>query len=344
MKKLLIDGSFVGKKITGVQRFNRETLCRLAEIPGLKLYLAVPKDTIFDDYEVPAGVEVVRYGKKNNKFWQLITLGRLARKMKMPLLCMSNFSPLFRKDYVVLHDVTYLDKEGRNARLWAFIYRVLVGFRFRRHKLIFTVSEFSRGRILYHYRRVKPAQVVVVGNGGDHWQRVGIRKPEIPGLDDRFYLAVGSTSANKNFDYVIRLAEKNPDKRFIVVGRIDGPYRERSERFPNITFPGYLGNEELKWLYLHTAGMIQPSFYEGFGLPALEALNCGCRYLALSNIPTFTEVYSSVANFLDPYDFENTIDLDALRPADEAAVAEVIAKYNWTNVANTIFANVEDTE
>ena len=340
MKEILIDGSFLGKKITGVQRFNWETLRRLAQIPDLKIYVAVPRDISLDHFDIP-GVEFVREGKKNNKFWQLITLGRIARKRKLPLLCMSNFSPLFRKDYVVLHDVTYLDKEGRNDRFWAWIYRVLIGFRFHRHRLIFTVSEFSRSRILYHYPKVKKEQVVVVGNGGDHWRDVGVKKPDMEHLD-AYYLAVGSTSANKNFGYIIRLAERNPDKQFLVVGRIDGPWRERSEGVPNMTFTGYLQNEELKYLYLHTKGMIQPSFYEGFGLPALEALNCGCRILALADIPTFREVYAPVANFFDPYDEEHLVDLDALRPASEEAAEKILSTYNWENVAATIYAHVEE--
>lgn len=339
MKRIIVDGSFIGKNITGVQRFNWETLKELVKIPELKVYVAVPEDVNLDKFNIE-NVEIIRKGKKNNKFWQLFTLKKIANKIDAPLLCMSNYSPFFRKDYIVLHDVTYLDKEGKNKLFWSLCLRFLIGFRISKHKKIFTVSEFSRKRILHHYPKIKPEQVVVVGNGGGHWQHIGVEKPDLKNIED-YYLSVGSTTNNKNFNYIIRLAEQNKDKNFIVVGRIDGDYQERTKNMPNIEYTGYISNENLHYLYKHCKGFILPSFYEGFGLPPLEALNCGCCCIALSDIEVFREVYGTVANFFDPYDYDNTINLDLLKTADEDSVQELINKISWKNCAKIIFENLE---
>ncbi len=340
MKTIVVDGSFIGKRVTGVQRFNWEVLRELAKFEDLKIYVAVAEDVNVGSLDIPR-VEVVKRGKKNNKKWQLFTLKKIADKLKAPVLGMSNFSPLFKKSYVVLHDVTFLDKQGKSNRLWSLAYRILVSFGISKHKKVFTVSEFSKSRILYHYKKLKEEQVVVVGNGGGHWLCVGDEKPDID-LEDGYFLSVGSTTNNKNFDYVISLAKHNPDKKFIVVGRLDGEYTKKTEELHNIIFTGYISNENLHYLYNHCNGFILPSFYEGFGLPPLEALNCGCRILAVSDIPVFKEVYGPVANFFDPYDYENTVDLDSLNRATEEQAREVMEKYSWANVAKTIYENLEE--
>ena len=342
MKRILVDGSFIGKRVTGVQRFNWEVLKELSAIPDLKIYVAVAKDVQLDNFKI-GNVEIIREGKKNNKYWQLFTLKKISKKLKTPVLGMSNFTPLFKRDYVVLHDVTYLDKQGKNRFFWSLVYKILVGFRFHKHKKVFTVSQFSKNRMLFHYKKLKEEQVVVVGNGGGHWQDVGIEKPELKNIEN-YFLSVGSTTNNKNFDYIISLAEHNKDKNFIVVGRIDGEYGERTKNVSNIEFTGYISNENLHYLYKNCNGLILPSFYEGFGLPPLEALNCGCRCIAVSDIEVFKEVYGKVANFFDPYDYENTVNLDELKKATEEDAVATMDKYCWKNVARIIYDNLEEVK
>lgn len=342
MKSIIIDGRFIGQKVTGVQRFCWETLKELAKIDELNISVAVANDVNIDNFNIP-NVKIIRKGKKNNKFWQLFTLGKIAKKSKSSLLCMSNYSPFFKKDYLVLHDVTYLDKEGKNKRFWSFCLRFLIGFRINKHKKIFTVSEFSRQRILFHYRKLKPEQVSVVGNGSSHWQEICEQKPNLKNIEN-YFLSVGSTTNNKNFEYIISLAEHNPDKNFIVVGKVDGNYCEKTKNLNNIEFTGYISNENLCYLYKHCQGFILPSFYEGFGLPPLEALNCGCRCIVLSDIEVFHEIYGAVANFFNPYDYERTIDLDSLSQASESAVKELINKISWKNCAKIIYDNMESNK
>lgn len=331
--KIIIDGSFVSKKITGVQRFNWEVLRCLSKVNDLEIILAVSKDTDTSSIQYP-NVIVVKFGKKNNKFWQFIQLGKYAKKMKLPVLGMSNFTPLFKKDYVVLHDVTYLDKEGLNNKWWAFKYKIFVGYHLHKHKKIFTVSEFSKQRILAHYKKIKADQIIVVGSGGEQWADVLALKPKFIAENEPYYLSVGSATNNKNFPYVIKLAEHNPNLKFLVVGRMNA---DISNQLENLSFTGYVSNEELVYLYRHCNGFILPSFYEGFGLPPLEALFCGCRNLILSDIPVFKEIYGTIANFFDPRDYVNTFDFTTLKEPSLEKINEILKKYTWENVALKIY-------
>lgn len=341
MKKIIVDGSFIEKRVTGVGRFSWETLRALSKVSDLKVYLAIPESTDekLCNFE---NIEIIKEGKKNNKFWQFFTLKKISRRLKAPLLCTANFSPLFQKDYVVLHDVTFLDREGKNRFLWSLFYRIFIGFNISKHKTIFTVSDFSKKRILEHYKKVKSEQVVVLGNGGEHL-KVLSEEPFEHNFDN-FFLSVGSTTNNKNFDYIIALAKNNPNRNFIVVGRIDGDYRERVKSLTNILFTGYLENSKLIFLYRTCRGFILPSFYEGFGIPPLEALNCGCKCLLLSDIEVFHEVYGDAANYFDPYDYENTIDLENLKEASEEEIERITRKYSWENIARVICEHITEKD
>lgn len=340
MKRILIDGSFVSKRVTGVQRFNWEVLKELVTYDDVDWAIAVSEDTNTDGLKFD-NLKIIKKGKKNNKFWQFFTLAKLAKKEKRELLCMSNLSPLFKKDYLVLHDVTFLDKEGNNSFFWAIKYRIFVSFGINRFKKIFTVSEFSKNRILTHYKNVKESDVIVVYNGGDHLEKVGISKPKFE-IPNKYYLTVGSTTKNKNFQYICNLAQKNPNEDFKIVGRIDFKLNEKIKNIKNIKFTGYVSSEELHYLYKNAEAFILPSTYEGFGIPPLEALYCGCERIALSNIPVFKELYGDVANFFNPLEYNNLLDLKKILRVDDAARIKILNKYKWKNVAKKIYEEIKE--
>lgn len=335
MKKILIDGSFVAKKITGVQRFNWCVMNELVKFKDIKWYIAISKDTDIHLLDGIDNIEIIQKGKKNNKYWQFITLTHIANKINAEVLCMSNFTPLFKKDYVVLHDVTAFDVEGNNDKIWSFFNRLFVKFRFNKHKQVFTVSNFSKERILYHFNKFDVNKITICGNGGDHWNKYESVKPKT--FDEsKYFLSVGSTTNNKNFKYIIKLAEKNPQYNFKIVGRVDDAVKEYLHRCKNVSFCGYLTNEELKYCYEHAEAFILPSTYEGFGLPPLEAVFCGCKCLCLSNIKVFKEIYQTSANYFDPYDYDNQIDLSNLNVISESERIRLTSTYTWKNTAKII--------
>ena len=89
--------------------------------------------------------------------------------------------------------------------------------------------------------------------------------------------------------------------------------------------------------------LVFPSFYEGFGLPPLEAMSCGCPVVA-SNIPVLKEVYDDAILYFDPYNIDSIKDTIAkvlcdkkLRKIMIEKGLEKTEKYSWENSANKIF-------
>jgi glycosyltransferase involved in cell wall biosynthesis len=80
--------------------------------------------------------------------------------------------------------------------------------------------------------------------------------------------------------------------------RIDGRIRY------NIEFVGYPDDNQLVELYRNAALLSFPSFYEGFGLPPLEAMACGCP-VVVSNVASLPEVCGDAAYYVDPYNVES---------------------------------------
>ena len=77
-------------------------------------------------------------------------------------------------------------------------------------------------------------------------------------------------------------------------------------------------------------GFIYPSFYEGFGLPPLEAIGCGCEEVYVSNTSCLPEIYQDSVVYLDPYKPERI--LEATLKKNE----NILKKYNWQITAANI--------
>ena len=71
-----------------------------------------------------------------------------------------------------------------------------------------------------------------------------------------------------------------------------------------VVFLDYVPEENLPHLYSEAAAFVFPSLYEGFGLPPLEAMACGCP-VVVSNTASLPEVCGNAAYYVDPYDVEN---------------------------------------
>jgi glycosyltransferase involved in cell wall biosynthesis len=70
-----------------------------------------------------------------------------------------------------------------------------------------------------------------------------------------------------------------------------------------VVFTGCLPDEDLLLFYHAADCLVYPSFYEGFGLPVLEAMACGCPVIT-SNVSSLPEVAGEAALLIDPYRFE----------------------------------------
>ena len=119
--------------------------------------------------------------------------------------------------------------------------------------------------------------------------------------------------------------------------------RQRAEH-PHLRLTGYITDGELRALYEQAACLVYPSFYEGFGLPPLEAMSCGCPVVA-SRAASLPEVCGDAAAYCDPgdpADIARTVQLvvgDESRQADmRRRGTERARHFSWARAAESMLA------
>ncbi|MHC4958790.1 MAG: glycosyltransferase family 4 protein [Planctomycetota bacterium] len=171
----------------------------------------------------------------------------------------------------------------------------------KRAARIVCVSRSTADDLIRHYPRSDPDRIRVVPNGVDR----DIFRPDGPGEEDPdappFVAVVGNQDPRKNIatllDAFPGFRARMRACRMVLVG----PPRDHPTPQPAVDFLGYLSDAELAALYRRALMVVQPSFYEGFGLPVLEAMACGTA-VACADIPVFREVAADCARYFDPRD------------------------------------------
>lgn len=112
---------------------------------------------------------------------------------------------------------------------------------------------------------------------------------------------------NRTMSALIKLKDLGVEFKLKVVGSEKERILGGSEIFKNldwIEFLGKVSENKLNFLYQNAALLLYPSLYEGFGLPILEAMSCGCPVVT-SNVTSMPEVAGGAAHLVDPYDVED---------------------------------------
>lgn len=120
-----------------------------------------------------------------------------------------------------------------------------------------------------------------------------------------YLLAVG-TDPRKNAKNIIEAFKRvmpGRDLKLVFIGS-DKYSQIVDER--NIRFAGHVPTEDLPKFYSAASALVYPSFYEGFGLPILEAFACGCPVVT-SNISSMAEVAGDAAAIVDPYSIDSIV-------------------------------------
>lgn len=134
-------------------------------------------------------------------------------------------------------------------------------------------------------------------------------------LPEKYLLAVGTIEPRKNLAAVFKafkaLSSTHSDLHLCIAGGKGWKTSHVFSEFPTelqdrIHFLGYVTNPQLSELYSRALCLVYPSFYEGFGIPPLEAMASGCPVLT-SNISSLPEVVGDAAILIDPNNLEQII-------------------------------------
>lgn len=296
---LAVNARFLTQKTTGVQRFAAEVTRALAA-RGTKLRLLAPQGAParFDDLPV----EVT--GSRGGQAWEQLDLPRAAGGDM--LLNLGNTAPLLRgaRQAVVIHDAGVFDTPESYSLAFRSWYRALHWALPRRGARILTVSEFSRGRLAARLG-LDPSRIGVMPEGGEHVLRTPAETEVLArhGLAPRgFALAVGTRAAHKNLGALEKAAAMLAGRGMVlaVAGAVEsGAFRGAADASgAGVRLLGRVTDGELRALYENALCLVFPSRYEGFGIPPLEAMWCGCPVLA-SRAGAVPEVCGDAALWFD---------------------------------------------
>jgi glycosyltransferase involved in cell wall biosynthesis len=222
---------------------------------------------------------------------------------------MSKYLPLDDRVPVVLtiHDLTFLHETPHDEQLRR-IERKLADIQTKvdRAAAIVTDSQYVADDVKAH---------LVVGTRPVHVVHLGLSPPPAATATrptflpaGPFLLTVGNCLAHKNFHVLLDLVDRLPGLRLVIAGKKQTPYGEflgreiaRRGLDQRVIMPGEVCDADRQWLYEHCDAFLFPSLTEGFGFPALEAMQCG-KPTFLSPMTCLPEIAGAHAFYFEAFD------------------------------------------
>jgi glycosyltransferase involved in cell wall biosynthesis len=271
------------------------------------------------------------------------------------------FSPFFNIPhsvaipvYITIHDIIFPDmpeltsKIGLAARMW--FYRRA----YKKSQKIFTVSEYSKSRIQYHLGTEKP---VIVTHSAIQPVFLEYRASIKNVQKTQTIVFIGNIKKHKGLDllldaFCIAKNESLPHQLVVIGAKenfrtADNTIFKKIESLGSeaVTFTGFISNEQLMDYLSKAALLVQPSLYEGFCLPPLEAMVLGTHAL-ISDIPVLKEIYSGfpVTFFRggDSSDLKEKMTglIFNKKPSSPVLSDDLLLKYTFEKTASVILKEV----
>jgi glycosyltransferase involved in cell wall biosynthesis len=289
--------------------------------------------------------------REKRYFFEQVHLPRLLKENGIALLHSLGYTaPLFAgcPSVVTVHDLNF--KAFGQSMPW--VRRSALAFFVRgslvRSDRVITVSEFSRREILSSYN-IDSHKVVVIHEAALIPESgVGVERNNDFNnvhLPERYFVAFSSPSVNKNIPRLLeayrRLREHNRiSHKLILIGHAP---REVNARLTDLIVAGYIPRAHVLAILRGAEFLVFPSFYEGFGLPVLEAMMCGVPVVC-SNAASLPEIGGEAALYFNPYstdDLVNAIEIVANDPVLRESLRqrgyENVKRFSWeTTAAKTL--------
>jgi glycosyltransferase involved in cell wall biosynthesis len=201
--------------------------------------------------------------------------------------------------------------------------RLVYGWTVRKSRIVITISEHAREALIERLG-LAPERVRAIHLAVDHERFRPDGRPREP-----FLLYPANRWPHKNherlFEAFALVRRQRPELRLVLTGA----GHEGKPLPAAVEVRGHVSVDELVDLYRTAAALVYPSLYEGFGIPCVEAMACGCP-VAASNVASLPEVCGDAAVYFDPEsvdDIARGIDEVLTRPP--AVGIERAARYTW---------------
>jgi len=351
MKKIIINGDFFCRRLTGIERYAYEITIRLDKLSRHEeIAIIIPNNTA--NLPVFSNLKLIKHKSniKSHLWWQMFTLQWfLITHREYTVLEFGNTVLPFAPGIVFLHDIyceffpedftSKRDKIIRAYNRWQ--YRLIS----KKAKKIGTVSCFTRNQIIENFG-VDPEKISVIYSSWEHFKLINADYSvfdDCPSLKKgEYYFSLGSLSKRKNIKWIIEYARKNHGTVFALSG-VSLPTVKADELDnstpQNIILLGYLDDSKVKALMERCKAFILPSYYEGFGLTPLEALSCGAQVI-VAKAASLSEIYGNTAHYIDPYNTDINLDELLLEPVDKPD--DILAKYSYDKAACNVYNLIQE--
>ena len=343
MGKIAINGRFVVRRFGGQERYSYQVVKGLDKLSKQgEFELIVPEYANSEKIPELKNIEVKKVGNIKGHLWEQTSYCFYLMKNRKTGFNPCITCPIAKPDITTLHDIgqlinaqSYKNLYGKLSRQW---HKWMFYSSAKHSKLIFTVSNYSKGEIIKHLG-VDADRIVVSGSGWQHFENVKEdmtffdRHPELQ--QGKYFLSASSLTPQKNFKWVKRAALNNPKEVFAIAGEKVSLTQEDNELEPeNLIYLGYVTDGEMKALMRCCKAFIHPAKYEGFGLTPMEAMSVGAPII-LSNATCLPEVYGNTVHYINPDDAN--VDLNSLlkQPVGESKV--VLDKYSWEKTSEIVY-------
>lgn len=359
--KIGIDARFYSSNFTGIGRYVYELIDNILKLDQHNQYVLFFNKPEFEKFTAPRkGVTKILADCPHYSFKEQWHFWRLLQKENLDLMHFTHFNApiLYRRPSIVtIHDLTLNLHPGKKmaSSLHRFAYTLTIQSIIKRSKCIIAPSEHTRQDIVKHFN-VEPDKIAVIYEGvsqsfhkisdtniiKEFCEKMGLTKPYI--------LYTGVWRSHKNLVNLIKaFAILKHTHHFpgqlVITGKEDPWYPEVKQTVLDenlegeVRFTGLIPDEDLVLLYNGASIFVLPSFYEGFGLPALEAFACGVP-VCVSSTSSLPEICNKAAEYFDPNNPNGMASKIALVYNDEAKKADLISRgyerikeFSWRKMA-----------
>ena len=375
MKRIYIEASsFYGKR-SGVGRYGlcvAEALFGLRPADHFTLFSFLrPGRKLHVDFDLPSNTR-----RKYIRWFPGRAFSLLMRKgISLPLelfgawradvVIFPNFiawASITRKKRIsVVHDIAFeFYPQYIQAKNLAYL-KTQLSKSLRRSDRIVAVSEATKRDIVEHYQ-IPESKISVVYNAvdTDHFNPTASERTSVVlqarHIPEKYVLFVGNVEPRKNVEGLLQAyAESYPSHGLALViagskGWNDHGIKQRLHKLKNLPIyrTGFVDDDELAALYAGAVAFVYPSFYEGFGIPCLEAMACGCPVIT-SNTSSLPEIVGSAGLLIDPNDtaaitkaiIRVSSDVKLRNKLTEAGLKQAM-KFTWQESAKQL-SNVIDS-
>ena len=361
MKKIIVFNALQTSLSGGIGRYSYELAKELykAHSNTVKIVIRDQDRELFDFVE-EKNLLIAKDIKnsKDRNLYEQFKLPNLVSKLYPDAILHypDTMAPILAKNKVIItiHDLAF--KSSRNIFTWNTVLwkNIITNLSIKKANKIISITEFTKSEIIKFYPKYEKSNISVIYNGFNNFSQETIDQKKISDkikeINYEYVLTVSTISPRKNIDGLIKafnLVKDSVTFNLIIAGANGWLYEDVHQLVKDlnlesrILFTGKINDEELKYLYKNALKFTYLSFYEGFGLPPLEAMSFNIPCI-VANTSCLPEVVGNAAIKVDPYNIEEIA--DSLLNTDEIKKNEMlleaksqIEKYSWVKCAKEVY-------